>query len=916
MLISNPLLAPNESFHPDFVARGLELLSGVYPVGPGQMWHGGCHARCGATKTHAVRAIADGTVVGFRMPSKRPTDAAALAGHALNYGGGWTDDGFVLLKHEKESGEGVPVVFYSLYMHLGQVGEKPPGNTKPKLFDGAPGAVKADGKTQVSRKDILGELGSIYGQQDTMHFEIFADDASFKKFFKQSKSGDGAMSLWGDVYFVLPEGTPYALDEPKPGQKVDTPHKTYQELLISLSYDQGARVLKAYRVTGEEIGDFTDAGAEYTLYKRAQQWFPKNTSAGYELLRFGRKIGPDALPADAPNWQHVPLGYGLNAWIDLNTPAIRKFSDADFPDWLWQPVEEDGKLFDTKDSKCDAPELIEIFDADRDGLLAPLELNHALSDPAIQKRTQSLVCLFPSEWDYAEGTIEKKLGWVQKYFENPAQRKKELAEKQKAWITRVTASTQPRLAGLEKDLVEAKAGKKRFEDRQAELKKQRDAADKAYKAAALDAQKKRIALKNPQKQKKTSADALTKAEEAAESSADNAEQAKTTLETKQRALKIETDCIAEAALAITQIEQQIASAKKTLERETNALAEADKVIAQATEELKRPPTDSTEAWERFKKHVLALKWWDALTGTCALGDSTVWHFHPLAFIEHYRKCHWLDESELRRIYPDAKQITGNNFPKIREWYRPYINKMFYKYGVTTPIRMSHFFGQGAVESGFLQSMQEKSMEGQVEGNKVLGKSINKKSAMSEATLGHWYGLVQDEADPWWRLEKYNSKNIKITGSYSWINGNCGDTDAQKFRGRGFKQLTARANYAHYWVYRGWLDSKDFDEGWHTDPQYKAKNVAGMKKRPAPIDDPERVGTDPYNCFDSGGWYMTFERPHVMSAIDSDVPNFAETVSAKDAERKISLKVTKAINGGDKGKDDRLLYTRDAKEVLL
>lgn len=41
MLISLPLLAPNDNFKPEFVAHGLELLSGVYPVGPGQMWHGG-----------------------------------------------------------------------------------------------------------------------------------------------------------------------------------------------------------------------------------------------------------------------------------------------------------------------------------------------------------------------------------------------------------------------------------------------------------------------------------------------------------------------------------------------------------------------------------------------------------------------------------------------------------------------------------------------------------------------------------------------------------------------------------------------------------------------------------------------------------------------------------------------------------
>ncbi|MFT3847257.1 MAG: hypothetical protein QM739_00845 [Propionivibrio sp.] len=224
----------------------------------------------------------------------------------------------------------MPVVFYSLYMHLGRldtdllVGK---GRNGKNLA----GKVTKHGTLRVSRKERLGELGRIYGQIDTMHFEIFADDASVTKFFKQTSAGDGAMAPWGDVYFVIPEQTPYFLAAPQPGTPVAVPHKTGQKLLVSLSYDKGARVLKAYRATGEKIDELVEAEAEYRLYKRALQWFPKHTSAGYELLRFGRAFGPDALPAEAPNWQLVPIGHGLRGWIDLNTKVIQKLSDADFP---------------------------------------------------------------------------------------------------------------------------------------------------------------------------------------------------------------------------------------------------------------------------------------------------------------------------------------------------------------------------------------------------------------------------------------------------------------------------------------------------------------------------------------------------------------------------------------------------------
>ena len=137
--------------------------------------------------------------------------------HPLSYRG-WSDDGFVLIKHEKESGANTKVVFYSLYMHLSRLANR---------FKGTPGAVQtpAADDNLIKRKRQLGELGSVYGKPHHMHFEIFLDEAGLNAFFKRGKKdyvvdgqGNGETDLWGDMHFVIPKGTVYHLQEPDPSK--------------------------------------------------------------------------------------------------------------------------------------------------------------------------------------------------------------------------------------------------------------------------------------------------------------------------------------------------------------------------------------------------------------------------------------------------------------------------------------------------------------------------------------------------------------------------------------------------------------------------------------------------------------------------------------------------------------------------
>ena len=312
-------------------------------------------------------------------------------------------------------------------------------------------------------------------------------------------------------------------------------------------------------------------------------------------------------------------------------------------------------------------------------------------------------------------------------------------------------------------------------------------------------------------------------------------------------------------------------------------------------------------WTEFNTFIEKFQWWT----DAGLGSSKdVWHFHPIQFIQQFKRCGWVDKGTLARIYKSTSEST-------REKYRVALNRMLQKYLFTTAERQIHLFGQGAIESARLTNMIEASQEQKKDANgKQVGGKVIAASQTTEDVLGHWYGAIPSEVDSYYSDDKYNRKGVRFAGSYSWLLGNCGDTDAQKFRGRGFKQLTGRSNYASYWVYRGWLKTADFDASWWSDPKWIARKVDDMKKRPAPVDDPQQLSVDPLNTMDSGGWYLCFERPKVKVEIDKDKPVVYPTSATGKPDEALIKSVTAAINGGHNGLPERIIATREAKIILL
>ncbi|MGK6325825.1 M23 family peptidase [Erwinia sp. DT-104] len=403
MIISPPFVRPRNAGEsdPSWVNRMMPVdINRDFPLNRHASWHGGVHVlhtdrrEEGYDRIEFVRAIADGEVVSFRSPSSTDKRDA----FPLNYDGR-TNDGYVLLKHQTDIGENCSVVYYSLYMHLMD-------RLDPSIRAGA----------RVWRKDRIGQSGTV-DNVNAFHFEVFCDNENMLKLTGRTTpeldiTRDGRTdTVYGDIHFYLPSGTQFYDHVPDASSPVtdhlNFVHTSTEPLYVSMTFEKGdctmvtrrqsATAAALFDSVGEPLVN-TDAVAddeipyEYSLYRTARRLYPQNPSAGFELLRFGRVIstGHETLtPADATLWRTVsfPGGTGM---VNLASPDIKKFSDADFPHWTgWGIVDDDTD----NNSQCNSP------------LIAALQESGRLSDPSSR-----LVCHFPVEWNAA--TFDPRYAWL------------------------------------------------------------------------------------------------------------------------------------------------------------------------------------------------------------------------------------------------------------------------------------------------------------------------------------------------------------------------------------------------------------------------------------------------------------------------------------------------------------------------
>ncbi|MCA8349725.1 peptidoglycan DD-metalloendopeptidase family protein [Burkholderia cepacia] len=775
---------------------------GAFPVSHQFGWHGGVHlvAPGGDANPEPVRAIADGEIVYARpsapKPKTTPTGEERDA-NPLYYYAGWTSNGVVILRHRTEIGEGVEVVFYSIYQHLSTV-------------------AKADWKSgdKVYRKDPIGKAGDIYGKSNRIHFEIVADKANVERLMGRSEGklevAEGRRScVWGDMHIVIPAGVPLYAVNPrtetrkyvvrafnstvgatndtlesvaqrfrttparilalngkteaqagdwwpkvtgayqiamasatKPlslptdaqrtirvpavyGAAAATPPddltaevwaqwtvrpigRTKEALIVTLSEARGDITLITRDVTGERRGNVSEPQGGYNLYKTAVDTYPGCPSAGYEMLRFGRILGPDAPAATdlhegrLPHFRKIALDGSTTAFVDLNCAGTKAYSDADFPHWQgWTFIDDDTD----GNSRCDSMQLLD--------LIEPM--------PAM-----------PPEVAQGAATV-------------------------------IDAATQHRGRLI-----------------------------RAYAKAQTGEMRERLSY-----------------------------------------------CV---------VKMPSEWARDDFDKRWSWLkgAEGESAIAN----IVFPICLGDPAYERLKRHHQALAFWEDAVEKGLTLEKEHYHFHPMKFIDFFKKCDWLsvrEQSQLlpRSSMPDAgganlswtesrkRFLSGNSTGSVTSppGLGLAINHTFRKYGFSTPLRRAHFLAQCFKESGALKWTAEL---GDASYFRKMYEVYTSEEAANDFDNRHqWLATMgflknRDRAT-------YIAKRPDEIHKKALDGGNIQAGDGSRFRGRGLIHLTWRNGYRNYGKYR----NLDFT----TDPN------------------PERVQSDAEVAADSAGYFWVMRRIH-------------------------------------------------------
>lgn len=171
----------------------------------------------------------------------------------------------------------------------------------------------------------------------------------------------------------------------------------------------------------------------------------------------------------------------------------------------------------------------------------------------------------------------------------------------------------------------------------------------------------------------------------------------------------------------------------------------------------------------------------------------------------------------------------------------------------SPERAAHLLGQSAHESGNFKLTQE---------------NLNYSEKALNSVFGRYFGDGKEDASKYARDPQkianyvYMDENRSSKGAL----GNTEEGDGWRFRGRGFLQCTGRTNYRAF---------------------------ASEMRLPDVMKEPDLVATD--YAFESALWF--FKRNNLFKIADEGVND------------EVITKITRRVNGGTHGLDDRLEKTK-------
>lgn len=209
-----------------------------------------------------------------------------------------------------------------------------------------------------------------------------------------------------------------------------------------------------------------------------------------------------------------------------------------------------------------------------------------------------------------------------------------------------------------------------------------------------------------------------------------------------------------------------------------------------------------------------------------------------------------------------KQIYPNSTEENRVKYANELRAAMMRYNIDNPNRMRAFLAQIGHESGQLSAVVE---------------NLNYSAKALRLVFGKYF-KTDAEAEQYARKPEAIA-NVVYANRLG--NGNTKSGDGWKYRGRGLIQITGKANYAD-------ADAKMY----------------GMPMGVDLVSEPELLATPEYAAQSAAWWW---DNAGLNSLSD-------QLGGANDTE--VFKQITKRVNGGYNGLDDRLAIYERAKNVIV
>lgn len=200
-------------------------------------------------------------------------------------------------------------------------------------------------------------------------------------------------------------------------------------------------------------------------------------------------------------------------------------------------------------------------------------------------------------------------------------------------------------------------------------------------------------------------------------------------------------------------------------------------------------------WKVEKERVEALSWWGDLAGKHGIvPDGVAWHFCSIAIVAALtsKSGFVFTLDMMSRIFINATISRRDDLQEIANELNEHMN--FYK--LDTPLRRSHFFAQVMQEAGSALSIEE----GFVWKADSLIQSFSFFAANPTLARAYGYATYKPIKADGTRMSQADFESI-ANGAYGGRsdlgNGDRTSGDGWKYRGRGLKQLTGRANYRSF-----------------------------------------------------------------------------------------------------------------------